>query len=605
MRFGNWVTLVGLGLGVWGCAPAGEPRGLAVAPAEAELIFGSDDRKQYYQHTSEWLRERGAHSAMALIGPGNLDQRDPRDVRIKLTVKTVGEVHDLCESVPFREEPAAANCSATLIAPDLVLTAGHCLGDASDCSSFAFVFGYRYDAADELAHMTAEDVYACKRRIVYDESDLIDHAIMQLDRPVHPRYHPAPVRFEDMELAKGTPVATASFGQGIPLKLDDQGKVTNNAVDMENGVTKYFETTLDTFPGSSGAGVYTHDGRVAGVHVRGAESYLANGSCTVLSMTYDDINIAQGGDASHVARAMDDLCATTLETPLCPGEDSLCKPCEACAVGESCGNLPGDADTTYCAATCEDTAECDAGLSCQEGECLPAPRCFGGNEWSFDACGRPLELVTACADDEVCPDGESVCRPAGKGNACDDAESLPTDPGTEIEGTLGDDYRSNFLGSCGGLGQDRVWKLELDVRSDVRLEAAGFDTVLYLRTDCGDAESEVVCRDDSTPPGGGGSRIETTLDAGTYFVVLDSDGFKPKPGGDFTLSVDVEPVADGDAPDAGDDGGEPGGSGAAKDSGGCSMVRGPRRERAVWVWFVLAGAVVGWRRRRHSKVARA
>ena len=51
-------------------------------------------------------------------------------------------------------------------------------------------------------------------------------------------------------------------------------------------------------------------------------------------------------------------------------------------------------------------------------------------------------------------------------------------------------------GSCGGGGLDVVYEFTIAGEYDVFIEASGFDTVLYVRTDCTDSSSEIACNDD-------------------------------------------------------------------------------------------------------------
>jgi hypothetical protein len=100
-----------------------------------------------------------------------------------------------------------------------------------------------------------------------------------------------------------------------------------------------------------------------------------------------------------------------------------------------------------------------------------------------------------------------------------------------------------FATSCGGKDDtqaslDRVYKLVLAARARVRLELTTptWDGVLALRRSCADAgasarASEIACNNDADGPSK--SRIDTTLEAGTYFVVVDGHG--PASEGAFTL----------------------------------------------------------------------
>ncbi|MCA9582019.1 MAG: trypsin-like peptidase domain-containing protein [Myxococcales bacterium] len=568
-----------------------------VGRADAALIFDDDSRRDYYDHDAPWLRERTLRSVMAVVNPDRLVMIDRNDIRLTDDAMTIGEREDLCPDVDFEDQPTLANCSATLIGEDLVLTAGHCLGEASDCSQYAFAFNYFYESEGKFATMTAEDIYYCRNRIVYNNSGGIDHAIVQIDRPVHPRHRPAAIRYNDEALALDTPVAISGFGLGLPAKLDDEGIVVSNEEEM--GVPTYFETTLDVFPGNSGSGVYLHSDEVVGVLVRSPKNHIEERPDADCNQWLVASSGNSGNDVSHVARAIEELCEDVQHpTILCADQGALCKGCDACTGDEKCHTLVGDPNTSYCTVDCTVDADCAAGLACDGGQCLPRPACYGGNLWLFDACGRPRKMQGACSEDAVCKPGAFACTAAGPGNSCEQTEELELKDAT-IRGTLGDDYRSNFNGSCGGLGQDRVYPFTTDKKIRFRATVTGFDTVLYLRRTCDDPASEILCRDDTTPPGDKGTRLEETLEPGQYFLILDSDGFEPVPGGDFELEIKVTDLSDDEEPD--DAGTSDGGvGGKTKDPGGdgCSVHAGPPSSGGTLVW-ILAGLAVVARVRRH------
>lgn len=119
---------------------------------------------------------------------------------------------------------------------------------------------------------------------------------------------------------------------------------------------------------------------------------------------------------------------------------------------------------------------------------------------------------------------------------CADAEIL----------SLGQVVRSNitegtarFNASCAGgaAGPEEVRRLRLPERRRVRIEQrSDFDGVLYLRTVCDHATSELICNDDYM--GVHTSVVVAQLDPGEYFVV--SDTYMPAPNmvGEYLLSVE-------------------------------------------------------------------
>lgn len=117
-------------------------------------------------------------------------------------------------------------------------------------------------------------------------------------------------------------------------------------------------------------------------------------------------------------------------------------------------------------------------------------------------------------------------------------------PGQKVSGTTaggGDRFMTTCAGrEDGQASADRVYRIELKARARVQLllETPGFDGVLALRKSCVDPprvraprSAEVTCNNDYQDSRH--SRIETTLEPGTYFVVVD--GHQSKNEGAFTL----------------------------------------------------------------------
>jgi hypothetical protein len=132
---------------------------------------------------------------------------------------------------------------------------------------------------------------------------------------------------------------------------------------------------------------------------------------------------------------------------------------------------------------------------------------------------------------------------AGQAGACATAPVLVD--GRSIDSTTAG-AADNFDVSCAGhpnvvgpsgTGPDRVYKLVLPTRSDVKLtlKAGTFDGALALRKSCSDtpggSPAELAC--DADADVGRRTTIERTLEAGTYWVVVDGDSAKDQ--GTFTL----------------------------------------------------------------------
>ncbi|MCA9534174.1 MAG: PPC domain-containing protein [Myxococcales bacterium] len=111
-------------------------------------------------------------------------------------------------------------------------------------------------------------------------------------------------------------------------------------------------------------------------------------------------------------------------------------------------------------------------------------------------------------------------------------------PGRTINGTTVGES-DNFQATCAGnaASPDRVYQLRLTRRMTVRahMTTTDFDGALHIRRDCADATTEVACNDDFE--GQRQSMVETTLDAGTYFIIVD--GFSRNNAGSYSLRVDT------------------------------------------------------------------
>ncbi|MBN1946810.1 MAG: trypsin-like peptidase domain-containing protein, partial [Bradymonadales bacterium] len=530
-----------------GCQPDSQENRLdTFAQGSQPVVYGEDNRTDYYAHPDEALRQLTAESIVALVPPSDLDMSDPEDIGI--LAPTLGSYYNLCEDQRFRDQPTAAYCSGTLIDDDLVLTAGHCVESDSECRGFRYVFNYFYEAEGELATIRAEDVYECQRLVVQRYTSTVDYAILQLDRQVTSPHQPATVRLEEAALQVGASVPIIGFGSGLPAKIDDGGQV----VDARASTLDYFVATTDTFGGNSGSGVFDADLRVVGILVRGEPDYVWQDDCRVVNVLPADGG-GTGEDITYVHQAIQDLCENEAwpSSRLCGGGtgDGWCDPCDSagdCPEGWSCQSWPQAPSVTWCSSPCEGPEGCIEGHHCTDaGHCEPdlLLQCSQGDVYTFDSCRNRLDLAIDCAADQQCADATCVDRMPG--DVCSGATPIePVDQTLTGDLTLG--YQDDYQGSCGGGGADRVYQFTLSEQRRLVAQASGFDTLLYLRSSCLDTASELACNDDATPPGGYGSHIAATLDPGSYYLFMD--GYSSSVGS-YTLALTfTEPSAtpDGD-----------------------------------------------------------
>lgn len=178
-------------------------------------------------------------------------------------------------------------------------------------------------------------------------------------------------------------------------------------------------------------------------------------------------------------------------------------------------------------------------------------------------------------DSSAC-DCDGPCVEVSAGDMCDDPEEL--EPITQtLTGTLSGFGPWNE-GSCGGTGEDRIWHFTLEQEMVLSAAADGFDTVLFVRSGSCAEGDEVICHDDVSRRDRT-SFIQTTLEAGEYWLFLDSFGS----GGnefqlDLTFSEPVVPMLDAGviAADAGTEEMDGGVSEPLDAGAGCSCAGAPR-----------------------------
>jgi outer membrane protein assembly factor BamB len=269
---------------------------------EQDIVYGKDDRYDVYAHPNSALRALAQNSIVALMKSSDVTTNADDSISLKSPRLGDREVFykdyeglKLCSTERFLNDPTAAFCSGTLIADDLVLTAGHCFEDTSTCGTTSFVFGYYNDAEDALHPITSADVFTCKEVIAqrYDRitkqegadtpyQPNLDYTIVRIDRSAAPRFQPARVRTAVEALPEHQGLAVIGFGNGQPAKIDAGGKVVaNNAERLD-----YFDASLDASWGNSGSGVFdlaTLD--LVGIHVRGqGDNFEAKGDCAVVKV---------------------------------------------------------------------------------------------------------------------------------------------------------------------------------------------------------------------------------------------------------------------------------------------------------------------------------
>lgn len=246
----------------------------------ASLFTYADETYGVFENTFEYSSASGAdlekikNSTVAIIS----EEKMRADKLFKL-----GEQYRFCSRENFAEQSLWSNCSGTLIADDVILTAGHCVLNEAQCKTLNFVFNYLTDTDILRLKADASQVYRCKKLIYSSKpvpsQQLKDYALVQLDRKVIGR---EVISLSAQQLAKKDSIFSVGHPLGLPMKVSKGFTTPEDADDnLKNTKRDFYKTKMLTHAGLSGAGVYNSNLALVGVLVRGDAGMQADdGRCT-------------------------------------------------------------------------------------------------------------------------------------------------------------------------------------------------------------------------------------------------------------------------------------------------------------------------------------
>lgn len=509
-------------------AACAEPTALdahEAASSRGEVVYDDDDRLDVYAHPDPAWRTLATESTVALMSSSDISVGP--DGRVVLAGEVLQNTRNLCPSERFLDHPTTADCSGTLIAPDLVLTAGHCVVSASACAQTSFVFDYYYAAEGTLASIEPTDVYTCDEIVVRRNRRGDDYAIIRLSAPALDRT-PAPIRRAQNTLQAGDDLGVIGFGSGVPAKIDTGGHVRR-----PEPSSVAFRADLDTFGGNSGSGVYDADGRVLGILVSGETDYRPTAAgCSVVN-TLDEGD-GSGESVVYIERALDAYCADAAPGDvLCgsPTSDAHCTPCEPggapCADDLVC--TPTSVGNAFCTNACVTGDDCGAGTVCgADGACHPTEQavCMPGGVGVQTSCGGPPVFTAPCAADAVCEDGRCVASEVG---SCGMPIALDLPARVRLPAAAGNDA---FDLTCGPGGDERVYTVDLAEPSLLLGETRGVDVTVSFADAC---DAAGTC--DTVPVGALQHAFSQVRPAGAQYVIVERPA-----GSEAELSLRAVPL---------------------------------------------------------------
>jgi hypothetical protein len=275
----------------------------AFAQVHTNVIYGSDTRIDLYQTDDARLRSL-ADSTVALFQSADVTANGDA---AKLATQNYGQSMNLCKEEPFYEQGSGAFCSGSLVAPDVIMTAGHCVTSAAECANIKFVFGFAIkEKGVETDSVPAAEVYGCKELIGRQQvNDGADWALVRLDRTVSGH---APLKLDlTGAVAKGDEVLVIGHPSGLPTKIAGGAHVRDASNDG------FFVANLDTYGGNSGSAVFNATtGLVEGVLVRGETDFVKKGDCQVSNVC--PVDGCRGEDVTKILNVADKIPAAQLRS---------------------------------------------------------------------------------------------------------------------------------------------------------------------------------------------------------------------------------------------------------------------------------------------------
>jgi len=267
--------------------------------ADEKVVYGVDDRLDVYE-TFNPLYIDLAKSTAAQIPASSVVKSGTGYVFYGTKLKVAKK---LCPNASFSEQVTGARCSGFLVAPDLLVTAGHCMTNQGDCSNNYWVFDYKMTSRQsDPTHFSSSQVYKCAEIINQTFSRTSsDFALIRLNRVATDRT-PLLYRTEGTVSSEAN-LVLIGHPSGLPTKIAAGANIRDNSDPY------FFTANTDSFGGNSGAAVFdAYSGLLEGILVRGEDDYEEQASgcylpkvCTASDCRGEDIvritNILEIGEA--------------------------------------------------------------------------------------------------------------------------------------------------------------------------------------------------------------------------------------------------------------------------------------------------------------------
>ena len=222
---------------------------ISISTSGLEAIYGIDDRELVTSKSHPKVKELAKSVALIV----SVDHLEVGMFKTTIKAPSLQEAAGMCVSERFVTKPSLPSCTGFLVGPNLLLSAGHCFQDESDCSNKKIIF--EVDEKKQIKNgysVYSSNVFSCARIISnrFDSMapDQEDYALIELDRVVKRR---TPLKLNlGKKISNDDQVFMIGHPFGMPLMLSRKSRLANNSGEFQ------FSARLDSFEGNSGAPVF-------------------------------------------------------------------------------------------------------------------------------------------------------------------------------------------------------------------------------------------------------------------------------------------------------------------------------------------------------------
>ena len=232
-------------------------------------IYGKDNRAFITNSTSTNSLIKSQASVVAMIV--SKETILERGKTFLLDGNPLKESLNLCTDEKFSSKPSVVACTGFLVKPNVLVTAGHCIADQSDCENKKIIFDV-LDSSNKMfssqRKIKGEQIFSCKKILYHGISSFEDFSVVELDRKI---INKKPLEL-NMDLGKNRPKHVYMIGHPYGLSLMYAQAALVSEEQDRAGDNLVFKASLDSFEGNSGSPVFNLEtNKVEGLLINGQD----------------------------------------------------------------------------------------------------------------------------------------------------------------------------------------------------------------------------------------------------------------------------------------------------------------------------------------------